>query len=270
MSGFHTANDTIKHSEDYAQGYYIGTVVANNDPLGLGRVQANVAGLYDNAQGEIPWIGPHDRQSPFGYGTSAKNPYGVYGVPPVGATIKVELQNGDEHKALYSNLQTQPNANPGFMTPNLWGFQDPDGNTVKYDLAAHTYHFGTASGATIDIDANANRITAVKADTVNAGGNWTINVTGNAAITASQNMALQCVNFTLHASGSATYTAATHTFNGPVLASSTISAAGDITDSTGSGNARTMASMRQIFDQHRHHYDDNGNDNVTDVPFPLT
>jgi phage baseplate assembly protein gpV len=263
MSGFHTATDTIKNTEDYSKGYYVGVVVANNDPLGLGRVQANVSGLYDNTAGPIPWIGPHDRQSPFGYGTSAKNPYGVYGVPPIGATIKVELQNGDEHKALYSTLHTQPNANPSFMTPNLWGFQDPDGNIVVYDIQAHTYHFGTAGGLTVDIDAQGNRITATDADTTNTKGNWSINVQGNASIVASG-------NFTMQAGGTATYTAASHQFNGPINASSTIAAQGDITDQVGTGNSQSMAAMRTTYNTHRHHYDDNGSDNVTDVPFPLT
>jgi phage baseplate assembly protein gpV len=267
---FHTVNDTVNFAHDYSSGYHTGTVVANDDPLGLGRIQVNVPGLYDSAKGEVPWVGPHDRQSPFGYGTSAEGPYGVYGVPPVGATVKVELQDGDVHKPLYSAYHTKKDANSKFMTASQWGYQDPDGNVMVYDLAAHTYLFTTRSGASIEIDGTGKRITAINGEQVTSHGNWSIGVTGNASIVATGSATVQGQSVNVTAQGTATYTAASHVFHGPITADSNISAAGDITDSTGTGNAETMASMRSIFNSHRHHYDDNGNDGVTDVPFPLT
>jgi hypothetical protein len=282
---FHTANDTVNFAEGY-DGYLVGTVTANVDPLGLGRVQAQVPGLYDPQQGEIPWIAPHDRQSPFGYGTSAEGPYGVYGVPPIGAKIKIELQGGDVHKPLYSPLHAKADTNSRFSTPNVWGYQDPDGNYMLYDIVAHTYLFVTRTGASIEIDATGKRITTVNGDAETSNGDWTVNVTGNARITSSADTSVnasgnvlvkatgsttvQGATVNVTASGTATYTALAHVFNGPITTNSTLATAGDITDSTGTGNTRTMANMRLVFDEHRHHYDDNGNDNITDVPFPLT
>jgi hypothetical protein len=93
--GYNSPQDTIHSQEKYGQNYYIGTVSANNDTVGIGRVQANVSGLFDTSQGSVPYIGPL-KDSPFGFGKGAKGPYGVYGMPQVGSTIKVELQNGDD------------------------------------------------------------------------------------------------------------------------------------------------------------------------------
>lgn len=231
---FETINDYLQSSEDYQQSYYVGTVTNNQDPLNMGRVQANVPGLFDAAQGSVPWIGPI-KDSPFGFGTGSKGPYGTYGAPQVGSKIRVELQGGDPHHPLYGPLLTAPDANPHFPI-NAWGFEDPDGNMVIYDLTAHTYKFVTAGGATINIDASGKRITAVNGDVTNSNGDWQIIVQGNASI---------------QASGSASYTASVHNFHGPIVCDNSISAANDITDNT-SGVSGTMRGMRQIFDQHRH------------------
>ena len=71
-----SVNDSMKHSEDYGDGYYVGIVTNNNDPLGIGRVQANVPGLYDTSKGPVPWIGPI-KDSPYGFGVSSTGPFGV-------------------------------------------------------------------------------------------------------------------------------------------------------------------------------------------------
>jgi phage baseplate assembly protein gpV len=257
---FRTTNDFLQGAEKYDQGTYIGVVFANNDPLGIGRVQANVPGLYDTTLGAVPWIGPK-KDSPFGYGTGTKGKYGVYGVPQVGSKIIVELQQGDEHKPLYSTFPTAQDANPTFASPTVWGYQDPDGNIMIYNMASHTYTFITAGGYQIQIDASGNRITTVANDTENASGNWTINVAGNAQINADGNVGLK-------AGGTATYQASSHSFIGPVTASATISAAGDITDDTASGNGQTMADMRTYYNEHYHTVEVEGNEEDTSVPIP--
>jgi phage baseplate assembly protein gpV len=263
---FHTANDTVSHSEEYGSGYYLGTVTNNQDPLGLHRVQADVPGLYDSAAGEVPWIGPH-KDSPFGFGTGANGQYGTYGSPAVGSKIKIELQNGDEHNALYSPVQVKADVNADFSDPNVWGFKDPDGNIVKYDMTNHTYTFITKGGAQINIDANGKRITQVNGDVTNSNGDWTVNVTGNASITASGNAAVHASsNITVQAGGTATYTASAHNFHGPIVADSTIAAGGDITDLTSSGNSKTVGNMRSTYDNHDHEYTDDGNERTTGKP----
>lgn len=262
---FHAPNDLVQSAEKYEDGHYIGTVVSNQDPEGIGRIQANVPGLYDSSLGPIPWIGP-DKDSPFGFGTNTKGAYGVYGSPQEGSIVRVILQNGDEHKPLYRPLLTVPNANSTFASPTVWGFSDPDGNIVIYDMSAHTYRFVTAGGAVITIDTNANRVTTVGNDTTNTK-NWTVNVTGNASISASGNASVQASsNVTVQAGGTATYTAALHKFNGPIQANETISAGGDITDDTNSGNGQTMADMRVIYNEHTHTGTDSHGDSFTTNP----
>jgi hypothetical protein len=149
--GYNSPQDTIHSQEKYGQNYYIGTVSANNDTVGIGRVQANVSGLFDTSQGSVPYIGPL-KDSPFGFGKGAKGPYGVYGMPQVGSTIKVELQNGDEHQALYTTLITAQSAHPWFNTPSRWGYVDPAGNSLQVDFSAGTFTFTHQSGSYVAYD----------------------------------------------------------------------------------------------------------------------
>lgn len=264
--GFNSVNDSISHQENYGQGYYIGTVTANNDTIGIGRVQAHVDGLFDADQGEVPFVGPI-KDSPFGFGKGAKGPYGVYGMPQVGSTIKVELQNGDEHKGLYSTLITAQSAHPWFNSPARWGFVDPAGNSLQIDMNTGAWTWTHQSGDSIAYDGSGNVVRVVKGSetdqitgnsTKTVGGGLTFNVTGNATI--------NCNQFDLNASGSATYKASTHTFLGPITGNSTIAAAGDITDLTGSGNTKTVGNMRTVYDNHDHNYTDDGNPMVTFKP----
>jgi hypothetical protein len=266
--GFNTANDAFANQENYGQSYYIGTVTANNDTVGIGRIQAHVEGLFDTEQGEVPYIGPL-KDSPFGFGTGAKGPYGVYGMPQIGSTIKVELQNGDEHQGLYTTLITAQSAHPWFNVPSRWGYVDPVGNMLQIDMSTGAWTWTHQSGDSIAYDGSGNVVQVVKGNdtetitgssTQTIGNGITFNVTGNAQI--------NCTTFDLNASGSATYTASAHTFNGPITGSSTIAAAGDITDLTGTGNAQTMADMRAVYNEHDHLYDDNGHQNTTETPLP--
>lgn len=268
--GFNAVQDTLSQQENYGQGYYIGTVTANNDTVGIGRVQAHVEGLFDTDQGEVPYVGPI-KDSPFGFGKGQKGPYGVYGMPQIGSTIKVELQNGDEHKGLYSTLITAQSAHPWFNTPARWGFVDPAGNSLQIDMSTGAWTWTHQSGDSIAYDGSGNVIRVVKgnetdqitgnsqktvqgSETHTVSGGLTFNVTGNATIT--------CQAFSMQASGTATYTAASHQFHGPVTTDSTLATAGSITDETSAGNTKTVANMRQVYDSHTHQYDDG----TTSVP----
>src|SRR5882672_6069488 len=161
MMGLNSTNDAVKHSEDYGDGYYLGTVTNNADPLGIGRVQANVPGLYNTAKGPVPWVGPI-KDSPFGFGIGPKGPYGVYGAPAIGSQIKVELQKGDENNALYEPIPTVPSANPAFKDPQTWGFQDPSGNQLLVNMTAGTWTFTHSSGDMLTYDQAGDRTTLVK------------------------------------------------------------------------------------------------------------
>lgn len=254
--GFNSTNDTLAHQENYGQGYYIGTVTANNDTIGIGRVQAHIDGLFDTDQGEVPFVGPM-KDSPFGFGKGAKGPYGVYGMPQVGSTIKVELQNGDEHKGLYSTLITAQSAHPWFNIPARWGFVDPAGNSLQVDMTSGAWTWTHQSGDSIAYDGSGNVVRVVKGnDTDQITGNSTQTISGGLTFNVTGNAAINCADFSVNASGNATYKANTHTFQGPIIGTATIAAAGSITDETSAGNTKTMADMRQIYDIHTHQYDD--------------
>jgi hypothetical protein len=179
-----SVHQTMKHAEDYGDGYYLGTVINNNDPLGIGRVQANVPGLYDPTTGPVPWIGPI-KDSPFGFGTGAKGPFGVYGSPALGSQIKVELQKGDENNALYTPFPTTPSANTAFASPMIWGFQDPSGNQLVVNMQTGVWNWTHSSGDTINYDSAGDRVTVVKGNaTETVSGNLNITVMGSATIAA--------------------------------------------------------------------------------------
>jgi hypothetical protein len=257
--GFNNINDSVLHTEEYDK-YYIGIVVENNDPLGLGRIKANVPGLYEKDRGELPWIAPH-RESPFGFGKSNKGPYGWYGVPQIDAPVKVELQDGDEHKPLYSYIHLKPHTNPLFKDANHWGYQDPSGNILDVDMQNNIYKFTHSSGATVTFNADGTVTSTNKGETHTIDGNLTITVSGNVTINVQGT-----VNVT--SSGTATYQASEHHFIGPIIADNSISAAGSITDSTGSGNTKTMADMRNVYNGHQHSVPgvEGGGDTVTSNP----
>jgi hypothetical protein len=195
---FQSTNDFVDGIEDYSNAYYVGVVTNNNDPLGLGRVQATVPGLYDPSQGAVPWIAPL-KDSPFGFGTGQKGQYGVYGSPPEGSIIKIELQNGDPHKPLFTSLYTLPNANAVFSSPNVWGYQDPSGNQLVVNMATGTWTWTHSSGDQIAYDASGDRVTAIQGnDNLNVGKKLTIIVQGNAWVQSDTRVDIQAPLTTLN------------------------------------------------------------------------
>ena len=219
-------------------------------------MQANVPGLYNTATGPVPWIGPI-KDSPYGFGKGAKGPYGVYGSPAVGSQIKVELQKGDDHNALYTPLATVPSANPAFASPQTWGYQDPSGNQQLVNMATGSWTWTHSSGDTINYDSAGDRVTVVK-------GNANETISGSLSLTVQGSA-------NINVTGNATYTAAEHVFNGPVTMSKTLMVAQDITDNTGTGNAETMKSMRTSYDEHDHEVLDvqtGGSTITTTIPSP--
>ncbi|QBX06673.1 hypothetical protein H1O16_gp260 [Burkholderia phage BcepSaruman] len=263
--GFKTQNASVRQTEDYGSSYYVGVVTANNDPLGLSRVQANVPGLMDTAAGEVPWIGSL-RDSPFGYGTGPKGPYGWYGSPQVGSKIKAEAQGGDILRCLYTSLLTKPDMHPWFTNPQRWGYVDPSGNSLQVDMAAGTWVWTHVSGDQISYDGSGNRVNVIKAnETTNVQGSETHNIQGSLQFNVSGNATVQCSSFNLQCSGNASYSASTHQFNGPVTMSSTLATGGDITDQTASGNSTTVGQFRTAYRNHYHHVPDNPD---TSTPIP--
>lgn len=189
---FDIANNAMNNMPKGMQ-FYMGTVINNNDPLGIDRIQVNIPGFFDNAKGAVPWCLPV-KSGIFGQG----NGYGQYGVPPVGSTVVVVLQqNNAEYPVYLGSLQNSKGE--GFGSPNLWGFTDPNGNTFKVNTSNNEMSYVHSSGVTINIkDGN-------------------INITCVNDISAScNNMSASCKNATVNASSGANINTPTATFSDTV------------------------------------------------------
>jgi hypothetical protein len=169
-------------SAGYQGKYFLGKVVKNDDPKNLGRIQADVPGLFDSVNGDVPWAGPV-KYSSFGQGKT----WGVYGSPEVGSDVIILLQDGNPHYPLYHTLQAH--ANEDFESGGkAWGFVDPYGNKflVQKDK---TITFTAVAGVTIKITpAGAVIITTASDLTANIGGNVNIAASGTMAISSGGNM----------------------------------------------------------------------------------
>ncbi len=89
-------------------GKYRGTVSNNIDPKRLGRIQVSVASVL--GQGQLSWAMP---SVPF-----AGPSMGFYAIPPIGANVWVEFEEGDSGKPIWSGcfwdelLQSAPISSP--------------------------------------------------------------------------------------------------------------------------------------------------------------
>ena len=123
----------------------LGEVVDNNDPLFMDRIKVKIPELYNPDLGEVPWCMPA-KNPVFGQGKT----WGLYGVPAIGSTVLVELQDGDANFPVYrSFVQIKPNVNPEYNTPNKWGFVDPSGNKLLVDMEAKTFTFTHSTGSVL-------------------------------------------------------------------------------------------------------------------------
>ncbi len=142
---FDTLDRNMQMREDYTGKYLWGVVHNNVDPLGLDRIQVHVPNLYEPDQGEVPWIGPF-KVSPFGIGSS----WGVYGSPARGSDVLILLQDGNSHYPAYV-AGIQRRANLDFNSGTSWGFVDPLGNKLHFDLESGTVTFRAHSGVSFII-----------------------------------------------------------------------------------------------------------------------
>lgn len=118
-------------------------VVDNNDPLHMDRIKVKIPELYEPELCEVPWCMPA-KNPVFGQGKT----WGLYGVPAIGSTVIIELQDGDANFPVYRSFaQTKPNINLEFDTPNKWGFVDPSGNKLLVDMEIKTFTFTHSTGS---------------------------------------------------------------------------------------------------------------------------
>lgn len=163
-------NDYHRATEQNYNGViFLGRVVNNSDPLGMGRFQVSVPGLYD--EGEIPWMGVN-RFSPFGVGPG----FGVYGSPAIGSAAIVMLQDGDANLPICLGfILTNSDKLGPYGQPYTWGYVDPSGNTLVVDMQAQTWTWTHSSGTNYNVDSTGNL-------TVNVVDNLNVNVTSSATV----------------------------------------------------------------------------------------
>lgn len=94
-AGTQAGADTLERQADRFYGKYRGLVVNNQDPLQTGRMQV----LVPEVLGEIPsgWALPC---APYG-GTQC----GFFAIPPIGAGVWVEFEQGDPGKPIWSGCR---------------------------------------------------------------------------------------------------------------------------------------------------------------------
>lgn len=171
---------------------YRGTVIDNNDPLHLDRVKVAVSNLFDPELGEVPWIFPI-KHSPFGQGANV----GQFGVPAVGSTVVVELQDNDPQFAYYSGgLLVQGNEIQD-LQPGQYRTVDPSGSTLDIDTVNNIFNYNHVSGVTFHIEQGTLSITCNK--------DLNVNISGNSNITTNGDTTVNTANGTVNASGNLNY-----------------------------------------------------------------
>ncbi len=139
-------------------GKYRGIVLANVDPLGLGRLQASVAEVL----GEVPtgWATPCVPYA--GPGS------GFFSIPPIGAGVWIEFEAGDVSRPVWTGCYwgaleppTVPPTPPGAQTPpttKIW--RSDFGLTTAYDDLAQSITVTDVLGANrIVIDVKTGTVT---------------------------------------------------------------------------------------------------------------
>lgn len=184
---FNSVNDKMDEAQQDASedNYILATVISNNDPMGLNRIQVSAPGLFDPEQGEQPWVGSHP-YSPFGQGPN----YGVYGSPYVGSMVKVKAQDGDVNQAQYeASAYVKQFANPKFASPMTYGYRDPKGNELFVNMETGEWTWTHNSGFKQSWDGSGKMtITAPAGIEETITGDFTLNVEGNINIHATGNI----------------------------------------------------------------------------------
>lgn len=198
---------------------FLGKVVDNNDPKKLQRVKVEIPNLLTGDPSSLPWCFPA-QHSLFGMTDSA---YSV-GVPVVGSTVMVELQNGDIHYGMVrSCLHTSTSNVTGELAtnyPNRRGWLDPANNLFYVDITSGqvVVHFLHKSGTRLTIADNG-KVTVHSVDDIDYSCN-------NFSLKASQSVSIETPAYSAKTSTTdivgAISTTGTHTNNGVNISSTHI------------------------------------------------
>jgi uncharacterized protein involved in type VI secretion and phage assembly len=186
MPGFNNLNAMDSSPYD---GFFLATVVENNDPNKRQRIKVRISNLLEGEPDSLPWLAP--LQDPgFGTGTA----YGKVSVPRLGSVVVVIFQNSDPHYGLYlgtlhhSNFSLPSELQTNY--PDRYGFKDIAGNFFFVDQTEGSVdvRFQHKSGTSILIDDQGNvTVNAVKNSSVSIAENSTVSVGQNSNVSIEGN-----------------------------------------------------------------------------------
>jgi uncharacterized protein involved in type VI secretion and phage assembly len=104
-------------------GKYRGTVEDNQDPNNRGRLKAQVLGVLTDVVSS--WANP---SAPF-----AGDGIGLFTVPPVGAGVWIEFEDGDVSHPIWSGCWWGDNQLPNQATPEIRIIKTVAGHTITLD-----------------------------------------------------------------------------------------------------------------------------------------
>ena len=182
----------IKSAPQYDHVYFIGTVVANNDPNMQYRLRVSIPGIYDTyTVDQLPWAIPFAMNG-LAMNTTASD----CNVPDVGALVICGLQNGDPHFPYSSGVVVDGTTgiHAVFQTnyPTRYGRVDSYGNIFYVDTTSGEVQFTHKSGTSFTIDSSGNLTLNVVANITSSAQGWvhTGNFTLDGDLTVSQNVAV--------------------------------------------------------------------------------
>ncbi len=178
---------------DNLSGFYRGTVVSRADPLKAGRVQVKVMPQFSNvADGDLPWAVPAD---PLMGGTPG---VGSSFIPAPGAIIWCFFEACDWRYPVYfaaapSMLNNTPDLPVDSKTNYPWRkvYRSESGTEILIDDTAGSTLFKIlmANGFYVQVDNAGNQTENIPNNlNVTIGGTATVNITGNATLTAQANL----------------------------------------------------------------------------------
>lgn len=124
-----------------------GTVVANNDPLKLGRIKVQIQGIFEGNPDSLPWV--RRKTDTLFCGSDCE----VFDVPDIGSVVEVRW-NYDETTPMYSGAPYSKKHQTSTFTGNYpfeAGFKFGP-HIIKFDKASKLMTIGN-SKVTIQLDA---------------------------------------------------------------------------------------------------------------------
>lgn len=115
-------------------GYFIGTVVENDDPKFIERIKVTIPNLFEGEAGTLPWLAKKKVEL---FADDSGGSFGTFGlVPAVGTQVIVSFQDSNPLYGMYEGTPHQTDERVSEALTNYlfrYGFKDPAGNLFMVD-----------------------------------------------------------------------------------------------------------------------------------------